>query len=156
MYASGAVDSTIYQNDLVYLLSTGQMLQQTPGVFSDNGSVIPLSFTTGWMSFSGIEGFQRVWELQILGTYKSPHTLTVNIYTDYGSSPVETVTIPVLSQPSIYQYRIKLKQQKCEAIQVQVTESQTGTGAEGLSLSSLAFRVGVKRGLYKLPASQSF
>jgi hypothetical protein len=108
------------------------------------------------MSFAGLEGFQRVWELQILGTWKSPHTLTINIYTDFGTSPSQVVTIPVLTQPTIYQFRIKMKVQKCESMQIQITESQSGTYGEGLSLSSLAFRVGVKKGLNKLPAGASY
>lgn len=157
VYALGAVDSTIYQQDLCYIQSNGLNFQQTPGVFSDNGALIPLSFKTGWISFAGIEGFQRLWELQILGTYKSPHTLTVNLYYDYSTAAAQTVVIPVLTDPVLYQYRIHVKQQKCEAVQVEIIESQSGTIGEGLSLSSLGFRVGVKAGLYKnLPAGKSY
>lgn len=156
VFPSAAADSTLFQDDFVYIQANGLILKQTPGSFSDNGAVVPIGFTTGWISFASINGFQRVKELQITETYKSPHTLTVNIYTDYSATPSQTVTIPVLSQPSPPMFRIGLKIQKCTAIQVQVLESQTGSPGEGLSLSSLAFRVGAKKGLEKLQAGQSY
>lgn len=156
VYPSGIVDSAIYNNTWVYIQSNGLALKQDSTLWTDNTAVVPLSFKTGWMSFAGIEGFQRVRELQILGTYKSAHTLTVNIYTDYSTTASQTVTIPVTADPAPYQFGIKIVKQKCEAIQIEIIETQSPTYGEGLSLSSLAFRVGVKKGLKKLPASVSY
>lgn len=156
VFSTGAFDSTIFQNDFIYLRPNGLVLQQTPGTFTDSGALVPIAFTTGWLSFAGIEGFQRVWELQILGTYKSPHVLNITIYTDFSTTASQTVTIPVLTEPFPYQFRIHLKPQQCETMQIQLVESQPGAIGEGFSLSSLAFRVGVKRGLNKLPAGASF
>jgi len=157
IYASGAVDSCIFENDLIYIQSDGLEFEQTPGVFTDNGSLIPLGFKTGWLSFAGIEGFQRVWELQILGSYKSPHTLNINIYVDFSTTIAETIVIPVLTDPGLYSFRVNLKVQKCQSMQIELTETQSGTIGEGFSLSSMAFRVGVKAGLYNnLPAEKSF
>lgn len=155
-FANEAVDASIFQNNVVYLQSNGLVLEQTPGVFSDNGNVIPMQLQTGWIDFSGLEGFGRVWELQIMGTYFSPHTLNINIYNDFSSTPSQVVTIPVLSQPNIYAFRIKIKQQKCTSMMINITESQSGTPGQGFSLSSIAFRVGTKKGLNKLPAGASF
>lgn len=154
--SNSAMDSTIYQNKLTYSQPNGIVLQQTPGQFTDNGSFIPMSLITNWFSFAGIEGFQRVLELQILGTWKSAHTLTINIYTDFSTTPVETITIPVLTRPPLYQYRIKPIGGKCEAMQIEIIESQTSSFGEGLAISNLAFRVGVKKGLNKLPAGESY
>jgi hypothetical protein len=155
-FASAAIDSTIFENDLTYIQSNGLILQQTPGTFSDNGSVIPIQLQTGWISVAGLEGFSRVKELQIMGTYFSPHTLTVDFYTDFNSVAVQTVSIPVLSDPGLYQFRIILQRQKCESIMIKITETQSGSPGRGFSLSSLAFRVGVKKGMNKLPAKVSY
>ncbi len=155
VFPAEAFDSTVYNNTLVYIQPDGVMMQQTPGTYSDNGAVIPISLTTSWLSFAGLAGFQRVWELQILGAYKSPHTLNVNIFTDFGTTPAQTVTIPVLSDPGLYQFRIHLKPQQSEAIQIQIVESETAAG-EGFSLSSLTFVVGIQRGAYKLSAGKSY
>lgn len=157
-FSSGiaAVDSAIFENDIVYLQANGLSLQQTPGQFTDNGLLIPLGFTTGWMSFAQVAGFQRAWELQITETFKSAHSLTVNIYTDYSTSPTTTkvINVPVAPIPPLF--RIHLNVQKCTTIQVQIIESQSAPFGEGLSLSALTFKAGVKKGPYKLPAGNSY
>jgi hypothetical protein len=155
-FPAAVIDSTNFQNDMTYIQANGLILQQTPGVFTDGGALIPMSLKTGWLSFAQISGFQRVWELQILETFKSPHALTVNIYTDYGTTPTTTKFINVPA--NVYTpFRIRLNVQKCTAVQVEIIESQPGgVYGEGLSLSSLAFKVGAKKGPYKLPAGQSY
>lgn len=153
---SAPIDACIYNGNLNYIQSDGSILQQQPGTFNDNGQVIPISFITGWLNFASIAGFQRVYELQIVGTYKSPHTLTVAIYVDFSDSPSQIVTIPVLTQPFPYNFRIHIKPQQCTSMQIEIIESQTGTPGEGFSLSALNLRVGAKQGLNKLPAGASY
>ena len=154
--ASYVVDATQFQSTYCWLAPNGVIYQQTPGQYTDAGAFIPMSFKTGWLSFANIGGFQRVWELQLVGTYKSPHTLTVNIYTDFSTSIAQTVTIPVLSDPGLYQFRIRLTHQKCETMQIEVIESQSAPYGEGFSLSAMNLRAGVKKGQYKLPAGASY
>lgn len=157
-YLSAAIDSTSQNEVFYYLTSNGTVQKEISGQYNDNGQIIPLGMTTGWMSFAQIEGFQRVYELQLLGEYKSPHTLTINTYVNYSSTPAQTTIIPVLAQPNIYQFRVRFNDQvqKCEAIQIQISESQQAPIGQGFSLSSLSFRVGIKTGLYKLPATASY
>lgn len=160
-FPAAVVDSAVFENDFCYVQADGLELQQTPGVFIDTQNASPnailMSLKTSWLSFAQIQGFQRIWELQILGTYKSPHTLTVNIYTDFSTSIAQTFTIPVLTDPGLYQFRLRMGSgvQKCETMQIEILESQSSLG-EGLSLSALTLRVGVKKGMNKLPASKSF
>lgn len=154
-YSSAAIDSTIYDETYTYITASG-LVQNENTDYTDNGAFIPLSVTTGWMNLVGIEGFMRVYELQILGTYYSPHTLTVNIFTDYNETPKQVTTIPVLSNPGLYQFRIRLSTQKCETLKIQINESQSGSYGQGVSLSGLALRVGIKTGLDKLPATASY
>lgn len=151
-----AVDSAIFQNNYTYLNSAGLVQTEAPGTFTDNTAFIALNPTTGWMSFAGVQGYQRVYKLLILGQYKSPHTLVVNISYDFASTPSQTVSIPVLTDPGNYQFRIFLTQQKCESIKVDITDSQSSAFGEGYNLSALALEVGVKTGLDKLAAAQSF
>lgn len=154
--ASAAVSSTLFQNKFTYITSAGSILTQSTG-FTDGAAFIPLSLTTGWMSFAGVQGFERVRRLLILGNYKSAHTLNIQIYTDFNDvAPSQTVAIPVTSDPGVYQYRIHLAQQKCESIKIKIYDSQTPTYGEGFSISSMAFEVGVKRGAMKLPVGKSY
>lgn len=156
-FSIAAVDSTIFQNKLTYLQASGLSLQETPGEYSDNGSVIPISLATGWLTpGASLQGFQRLWEVQILGMYFSPHTLTINIYQDFVDTPTQVVVIPVLTAPEQYRFRFKILRQKFEAIKIEIIESQSGTPGQGFSLSGIAFRAGMKKGLAKLPAGESF
>jgi hypothetical protein len=157
-----ANDSGIFQQLHTFINPSGAIWQESPGTFTDNGSAILMHLKSNWMSFANIQGFQRVYSFLLFGEYKSPHTLTINIYTDFNfSTPMQTVTIPVLSNPSPlpYQFRVFMDEytMKCEAIQIEIIESQpSGSYGEGFSLSNMAFIVGVKKGLQKVTAAQSF
>lgn len=155
VYASAAVDSAIFQNQFTYLTGSGTAFSETSGTWSDNGSFIPLDFTTGWINLEAMQGFMRAKKLMILGTYFSPHTLNAYIYTDYNdTTPVQTVAIPVNSAPNVYQYRILLSTQKCEAIKIRIFDS--GGSGQSFSLSSLSLEIGVKKGAQKLASAQGY
>lgn len=153
-----AVGAVIWNSIYTYLKSNAVAYQENTSSYGDNGAQYNMTFKTGWYSFAGVQGYQRARNLLILGEYKSAHTLTVNIYYDFSLIAGQTVTIPVLTDPGIYQFRVHLSQQKCEAIQVEIIESQPGGGdpGESFSLSNLAVEVGVKKGLNKLPAAASY
>lgn len=155
-FATAAVDSTIWENNLTYIQANGLSLVQTPGAYSDNGAVIPIELETGWMSFSSMQAFGRVWELILLGTYFSPHTLNITIYTDFSMTPAQIITIPVLSDPGNYEFRAHMKVQKCTSMKINITETQSGTPGQGFSISGISFLAGMKKGLNKLPAGASF
>src|SRR6185437_12680034 len=78
-----AVDACIFDSNFTYIQSGGSIFTEDQSVFTDNGSFIQLSLTTSWLSFAGVQGFQRVKQLLILGSYKSPHTLQVNVASDF-------------------------------------------------------------------------
>lgn len=152
-----ATHSCIYQNLFTFLVGT-QILQETPGVFQRNAEGYSLSLTTGWISFANMQGFQRVYKLLILGTFKTPHTFRVYVSYDFNDTIFQTSSWNLI-QPagSPMQYRIFMARQKCEAIKFKLEDLNQDivTTAESYSLSNMAFEVGVKRGLYKLPAAQS-
>lgn len=151
-----AADSCIYGGVQTYIQPGGTILQETPGEYSDNGAFVPLGFTTSWLKFGDLQGFQRVWQMYILGTYYSTHTLNVGLAYDFDPTIVQTDVVTPLPTDPLYQYRIDLQQERCEAVQITLTESQTGTTGQGLSLSGLSFKYGVKRGFNKIPAAQTY
>lgn len=151
-----AVDSCLYNGIYNYLTSNGLVDTETKGTYTDNGAFIPMQLTTSWMSFAGLQGFQRLWRVIILGKYVSPHTLNVTISTDFTSFHDETVTIPVPSATALYQYRIHIKPQKCQAIQFTIGDTQDSPFGEGLQLSEISLEVGLKAGVNKLSAGRSY
>lgn len=153
-----ASDACIFNGLYTFLDTAGNVQQETIGVFNDNAAFIPLGLTTAWLKFSGIQGYQLVYNMLILGEWKSAHTLTAQFLYDFDSTPSQAA-IPMTVSSSLvpYQLRVFPQRTRCEALQVILTETQAGAPyGEGLSLSGLAFEFGLKKGLYKIPAAQSY
>jgi hypothetical protein len=148
------ISATVFQNTYTYLTAIGGIYEETPEVYSDAGSYIQLSMVTSWFNFAPIQGFTRIYKLMLLGEYLSPHALTVQIAYDFDPTIKQTSNITPIG-PYQAEYRVFLARQKCTSMQFTLSDSSTGTIGEGYSISAMSFEVGLKRGLNKLPASQS-
>lgn len=149
----GFVDSEI-NNDLYYSLkSNGTVLVETPGVYSDNGSFISMKLVSAWLGLSGLQGFQRVWKMLILGTYESAHQLSVAFAYDFDSTVAQTVTItPATNIP--YQWQIGPARQKCDSMQITIQDVYTSVIGESYRLSAMSFEAGVKKGANRVGSTQ--
>jgi hypothetical protein len=154
-----AVDSVIWGGGFAYIAPDGTVLQETPGVFEDDGAWIPLSLTTAWLQFAGLQGFQRVRRIYIEGDYKGPHVLTCKLQIDHvvsHSAPQTNSLIQAAAPSSAYQWRVDVGPQKCEAMQIQLYDAQYDPSInEGLTISALTLEVGTKRGGFKMPAART-
>ena len=56
----------------------------------------------------------------------------------------------------VMQRRVHLKNQKCEAVKLDITDVSVSGTDGGLSLSGLSFEIGVKKGLVKLGPARSY
>lgn len=173
-----AISSTLFENVHTYINKYGQVLQETPGLYSDGGNPVTLNFKTGWINLAGLQGFERAYFFYILANYISPHKLTLSIAYDYSPSPSQVVTIspdnysPTWGsdtlwgggtqwggQPTLEQWRIFFSQQKCQAFQITLQETYdpslgVAPGA-GLTISGLNMVVGMKKGYTPLRPSRS-
>jgi hypothetical protein len=153
-------------NGVYHFLSSSGILKKETTAFADSRTVsgvqtpsyIPMSLDTGWFSFAGIEAFQRVYKAILLGDYKSNHNLVMQVYYDFDENYFDTIPINNINPAlAIYAYRLHMPRQKCTSIRYKIIESQyLTTIGEGLTISSISFEVGVKKGLNKIRASQSF
>lgn len=150
-----AVAATVYGGVYTYLTAAGVVEEETPGSYTDNGALVAISLLTGWLPAAGSQGYLRVYKAAILGTYFSPHNLQVQVYYDFSASAAQTDTI-VASSSLPYEYRILIGQQKCTALQFQITEQQASSFGQGLSLTHLALEVGVKGGIRRIGQSQTY
>lgn len=154
------ISSTNNQGTFTYLKSNGLVLQETPGVFVDNGVFIKLKIVTSWLSLAGIQGFQRIYKALILGKYFSPHKLLVQFAYDfnpintqqtyidatnllspniYGSDATYGLNSPYGGQYPTYQWRLFNQQQVCEAIQISIEDCPvigTYTNNQGASVQA--------------------
>lgn len=152
---NSGVAAVSYQNIYNFLNANGVVSVENLNAFTDNGSFITRKVTTGWITFAGVQGYQRLWEFLILGDFVNSHNLVVQIAYDFGSVS-QTDTIAVTTTPSIYQYRIRPNQQKFEAIQITISDTQNGAAGESFKLSALAFKLGIKQGLKKIAAANTY
>lgn len=168
-----AFDALIWNGASTMLRSNGRVLVETEGVWTDAGSPYSLKLATSWLSFANMQGFQRVRRAQILGAWKSPHNLRVQVCNDFDDTIMQDVTVtpetpstyggasPYGAGPyggtfQLYQWRVDLAKQKTQAVKFIIQDLPTATAGEGMSLSSIAFEVGAKQGLNKVPATQIF
>lgn len=162
------ISSTLYNDLHTFINSSGQVLQETPGVYLDGSTPVVMSFRTGWISLAGLQGYKRFYWMDWLGQYQSPHRLTIGIGYDYESSVTQQATY----LPSNYsaqwgvgstwgsvsvwgeskraeQWQVNVKEPTCQAFQITFNEyfdPTVGTPAgAGLTLSGLDLVVGLKK-----------
>jgi hypothetical protein len=174
-----AISSTIYQNLHTYINSLGQVFQETPGSYIDSTSPVLMSFTTGWISLAGLQGYERFYSMYLLGSYITPFKLNIGLAYDYNPSLSQQTIItpnapasawggdalwgdstPWGGQSSVFDARLFPQKQKCESFQISVTEiydpSYSIAAGEGLTLSGLNLIVGIKKPFRTQSASRSF
>ena len=174
-----AISGTLYQGYHSYLNTLGQVFQEAPNTYIDGTSPVLMSVTTAWMSMAGLQGYERFYFANLLGTYYTPFKLSVQIAYDYNQAYNQAVVVtpdnytPIYGneplwgsgetwggQSNVFSARIFPEKQKCESFQITIQEvydSSFGVAAgAGLTLSGLAMVVGVKKGFRTQSAAKSF
>lgn len=170
-------DCVIWDDRFVFLKSNGKVYKETPTVFLDDTSAIKLKLTSAWLSFAGLQGFQRVYRLMLLGDYKTQHKLIVRLGYDFNEYFTQEVTIDagdLLENPlygedtpygdseyyggafRLYQFRIPFTKQKCQSVRFSIEDFQFDNYGEGFSISSFALEIGVKKGIAKKDSTRTF
>ena len=174
-----AISSTIYLNLHTYIDQYGRVFQETPGSYVDNSNPVLMSFTTSWISLSGLQGFERFYQMYLLGTYITPFKLNVRLAYDFNDSASQAVLVTPDNAPStwgsesvwgggapwgstskVFESRVFPSKQKCESFRIsmqEVYDSSYGVApGQGLTLSGLNLVVGLKKGYRTSTASKSF
>lgn len=171
-----ALSAETVGNDYYYVRTDSTIFKENRASFTDAGSAISMEIETGWMSFAGIQGFQRVYRMLVLGTYKTPHSLQIQAAYDFNnawvqssmvqSSDVVTPSVYGNSSPygaespyggdgKCYQMQFNFKRQKSQSIKLRITDFELQPG-EGLSLSNFTLTIGTKIGSNKVADSRTF
>jgi hypothetical protein len=166
------IDSVVWQSSVMLMRTNGTVLRETNGIYDDDGVRIRLKLETSWLSFARLQGFQRVRRMMVLGGWKSPHQLNIGVSFDFNDTVSQLATVNPQTPKAygesspyglgvyggefqLYQWRLDLARQKCQAVKFIIEDLPEATASgEGVSLTSLAFEVGAKQGLNKVPASQ--
>lgn len=173
-----AISSTLNNSMHTFLNKYGQVLRETPGAYIDNTHPVLISYTTAWIKLTDLQGFQRAYYLYLLSNYLTPHKLAVNVAYDYNNAQTQTSMISPSNYSTPYgsdtlygstpayggsstveQWRVFFQRQKCQAIQVSVTEvydpSLGVPAGAGLTMSGFNLVVGAKGTYPRLPSSNS-
>jgi hypothetical protein len=167
-FSLDGISSTLFQSLHTFVNALGQVFQESPGTYLDATNPVLMSFTTSWISLAGIQGFERFYQLYFLGQYLTPFNLQVQFAYNYNPSLTQAQTVvPQAFQPDwggdalwgsnqlwggvsqVFDERVFPDNQKCETFSVTVNEIYDASfgvpSGAGLTLSSMALIVGVKR-----------
>ena len=96
--------SCLVGNDYFLATYKDKVYKQISTTASFDGASVPMKIETGWLSFAGIQGFQRVYRMLLLGEYKSPHKLLIKIAYNYYDVWQQEKLIDVTSYTESYTY----------------------------------------------------
>lgn len=175
-----SVDAVPFGGLFSFVRANGQVYQQAPGTFADGvlqGVPVPYSLrlTTPWLSYASTLGYQSVFRAFILGQYRGPHVLTVDVGYDFSAGFFASTAIPASSLPvavvwgsdplwgastpwggawAPYTWQINFNRQKCTSFRLRISDASAGI--EGYTISALLLEVGQLPGGVRLPLARKF
>lgn len=172
-----AVDSIVWKNNYVYLKSNGQIFKENESLSKDGNLAVPLTIETAWIKLSGIENFQRIKSLMVLGDYVSDHQLKISFAYDYqpyyadavywnagevlqasvygGGTTYGDSEVYGGSSDSVYQVRVHVPYQKCQSIRVKIEDISSGNLGKSMNITGLEFECKMKKGVFKLRSEKT-
>lgn len=151
----------IWQGQYVYARTDGSIFQEKPGYYLDNATPYGLLAQTAYLNLAGVQGFQRVRRIGMLGNYANGATSShgVQVSAAYNYNPSMSTPIAIGFGGALtagpFQYRERLPIQKCESVSFLIQEIVTGNALESVSFSDLSLEVGVKSGLNRQSAART-
>lgn len=138
-------DSEVLGENALYFdnYEVGQPLQPYSAKVATNWIQVAASNAGASLS-AGVQQWQRLYAIHVLGRYKSTHTLKVSLAYNFDDTIVDFATISP-SGSGLYQYVIKPSLQKCEAVKIIIEDTNTSlTNGESMELSSVLLEIGLK------------
>lgn len=145
----------------VYVRTDGSIYSENSTSFLDNTTAITVITKTAWIVLSGVQNYERVRYLLLLGDYLNGTSAShgIQIQAAYDFSSTFGTAVPyyfgAASSSGVFQYRTFFTQQKCDAISLLITELPTGQSGEYLDLTNMTFMAGFKKGPQKTSAAKS-
>jgi hypothetical protein len=132
----------------------GQVYKESPGTYLDGSTPVLMSFKTSWIKVAGLQGYQRTYFFYLLAKYLSAHTMTLNIYYDFATTPGQILTLTP-GTTALENWRVFLKQQRCQAFQLEIIENYAGTPGAAFDLSGINLIAGIKQKFLTMPAANT-
>ena len=145
-----------YKKLPVYLDSIYRVQYQNTSSYLDDTTRYSMKLVTPWIKLQGIQNYQRIYKLMILGTFYSAHTLTVKSYYDYSDTELSTYNIAPLIGDDRYQYDVSIIKQKGQSMKFEIVSNSVAGTNKCMKLSNLSMILGKKKGLNKTPDTRKY
>lgn len=169
-FPNGNLSAMSILQDVPLFDGSGLWTGQSPDDFVGTGFEAGVNTTaeTSWLRLSALEGFQRVRRVYLTSTLVDPGNVPTATslglavtFDDDPNSPFaysatfDPTTLPAQANIDL---RHKLTHQKCKSVRFTLTETVTpGGSVNPLSgIQAMALEIGIKKGVRKLPAGQTF
>ena len=177
-----AVSGCVWNGTLCLLTSNGTVMMQdtTNTVFCDTFSStvvypVQLSVTTPWLKLNDLQGYQSIFNCLVLGTLQGPHVLQAQVAYDYNPAISASAVInstaagnrwgnnPIWGSQGVwgnapqfanYQFQLNLNNNRCEAIQLTLSDVNNTAYSQAFSLNGLVLECLALPGPMRLPTSQ--
>ena len=157
--------SMVAARGIVWLMNpTARSSPTSPLLYIDHTATpAVLVVETGWMSFAGVQRFQRLTHVQFLGQASSTgsedgYRLEVAVYTDYDPLTVRQATTIITQGAAPFEpwnVEVQMAHQQSAAFKFIISLQPEAFGSlADFTLSSMLARVGAKRGGSKLQNSR--
>jgi len=172
------ISSAVTEADYAYLRNDGQLYIREPGTYVDAGIPFEYVLRTAPLHLEdAVQGFHRLVSFQVLGTYVSPHTLTVAVYYNRDKTPYQVFSFDpgavldldpwggsdVWGDTSIwggdwmaedYDFECKPKRQKHSTVSFEFRGHPGVSPGAGFELTELLLTIRPRGGHNRLPASR--
>jgi Tfp pilus assembly protein PilX len=172
------LSSVVWQGSYCILRDDGTVLKESSTTWLDAGAWQPMKIESGWISFAGLNGYKRVYEMLIECAKRSEHQLRIRLYYNYQPDVFQTFIFDTEEklgsgdgfgedeyfgraafyggEDGRYTVSIQPKLQKCSAIKFVIEDLNADSlDGAGVETTGISFVVGVKKGLRKMGGSQS-
>lgn len=172
---SGLVISSKYS----LMDTTGQLLQESSAHNKLITTPIVQKIASPWIRGNGNQWWQKIYDLSIIGKYKSEHQIKLSVYFDYEQyaeavyilDPLSSGNYNLTSRPTnadiesgasvdgVYQIQIDLPRKSCQAFRFVMEDVPLNTASnsgECFALASFQIVFGVKNGPAKVPNVKTY
>lgn len=121
------------------------LTEDTTGtVWSDRIDAYTIKIVTPWISAAGLQGVERVYEIQGIGDNEDAHDLVVTAKYDNDDGPTQDYA-KTFSDGDDWEWRLKPARQEATALKLTLEDSFPGVeSTEGFSVVALSMLVGVQ------------
>lgn len=169
-----AIGSLSWRDRHVYLHTDRSVRVQNTG-YSDNNSPYPTVIESGWVSFAGVQGYQRLYSLIFLGENVGAHYLKVELSynfqnivqdtfyingdsiknVDMGDDAIFGDTTYGGQEDGVYQFQLKPRVQRCESFKFKISDVfPTSEATGGFKLTSVACEVASVNSTWKINSNR--